>query len=149
MPAPKMERIRPCLRCGALVPFSALRCGSCGHAVSGSLPADERVRPCLQCGVILQFDQDPCPHCGALARPEPDSERVKPCARCGEIVPFARLHCPACGDLSIPVESDRIPPQIELDEAPTLAASLPALLGGLAIAMGTGMLAIVAVEALR
>src|SRR6188508_2549615 len=134
---PRPERIRPCLHCGALMTFSALRCGSCGTPVSGAPPPDERVRPCLQCGVILRFDQDPCPQCGARARPDGETEdRVKPCAGCGELVAFDQLYCGKCGELSIPIETDQIPPVLELNEPGTPLAQLPLLLAGLCLAGG-------------
>ena len=147
--APRLERIRPCQRCGALMPFSALRCGSCGAAASGAPQGDERVRPCLQCGVILRLDQDPCPQCGARARPDVDADRVKPCARCGEIVPFAQLYCAKCGELSVEIEKDEIPPEVVLDEPGRLSDRVPALLGGVAFAMGLGTLLVAAVAILR
>jgi RNA polymerase subunit RPABC4/transcription elongation factor Spt4 len=135
------------MKCGALLPFSALRCGACGAAVAGAPASDERVRPCLQCGVILRFDQDPCPECGARAKGGDD--RVKPCAQCGEIVPFEQLYCEKCGELSIPIQRDEIAPRLELDPRPTLVTQAPALLAGLALAMGVGALLLAAIEIVR
>jgi len=135
------------MKCGALLPFSALRCGACGAAVAGAPASDERVRPCLQCGVILRFDQDPCPECGARAKGGDD--RVKPCAQCGEIVPFEQLYCEKCGELSIPIQRDEIAPRLELDPRPTLVTQSPALLAGLALAMGVGALLLAAIEIVR
>jgi len=146
-PAARSERIRPCMKCGALLPFSALRCGACGAAVAGAPAADERVRPCLQCGVILRFDQDPCPECGARAKG--DDDRVKPCAQCGEIVAFEQLYCEKCGELSIPIQRDEIAPRLELDPRPAPLARAPALLAGLALAMGIGALLLAAFEIVR
>jgi RNA polymerase subunit RPABC4/transcription elongation factor Spt4 len=122
------------MKCGALLPFSALRCGACGAAVAGAPATDERVRPCLQCGVILRFDQDPCPQCGARAKGEED--RVKPCAQCGELVPFEQLYCEKCGELSVPIQSDQIAPRLELDRAPAPFVRVPVLLACAALAMG-------------
>jgi RNA polymerase subunit RPABC4/transcription elongation factor Spt4 len=143
-PAHRQERIRPCMKCGALLPFSALRCGACGTAVAGAPAADERVRPCLQCGVILRFDQDPCPECGARAKG--DEDRVKPCAHCGELVPFEQLYCEKCGELSVPIQSDRIAPRLELAPAPAPFARVPVLLAFAALAMGGGALLLAAFE---
>jgi RNA polymerase subunit RPABC4/transcription elongation factor Spt4 len=145
--AARSERIRPCLKCGALLAFSALRCGACGAAVPGAPAADERVRPCLQCGVILRFDQDPCPQCGARAKG--DDDRVKPCAQCGELVPFEQLYCEKCGELSIPIQGDEIAPRLELSRPPELLARLPVLLAGAALAMGVGVLLLAAIEIVR
>jgi RNA polymerase subunit RPABC4/transcription elongation factor Spt4 len=135
------------MKCGALLPFSALRCGACGAAVAGAPASDERVRPCLQCGVILRFDQDPCPECGARAKGGDD--RVKPCAQCEEIVPFEQLYCEKCGELSIPIQRDEIAPRLDLDPRPTLVTQAPALLAGLALAMGVGALLLAAIEIVR
>jgi RNA polymerase subunit RPABC4/transcription elongation factor Spt4 len=135
------------MKCGALLSFSALRCGACGAAVAGAPAPDERVRPCLQCGVILRFDQDPCPECGARAKGGDD--RVKPCAQCGEIVPFEQLYCEKCGELSIPIQRDEIAPRLDLDPRPTLVTQAPALLAGLALAMGVGALLLAAIEIVR
>jgi len=147
MPEPRLERIRPCQHCGALMPFSALRCGSCGTAVAGVPEVDERVRPCLQCGAILRFDQDPCPQCGAQARGEDD--RVKPCASCGELLPFEQLYCGSCGELSIPLPSDQIPAAVDLEDRGRPADRWPSLLGGAAFAMGMATLLVAAFEILR
>jgi RNA polymerase subunit RPABC4/transcription elongation factor Spt4 len=150
MPAPRLERIRPCVHCGALMPFSALRCGACGTAAAGAALGDERVRPCLQCGVILRFDQDPCPQCGARAREEAHEDRVKPCAQCGAILPFEQLYCASCGELSIAIQTDDIPPQVELAEPDGGAATkLPVAIGSAAILVGLGSLAAALVEILR
>jgi RNA polymerase subunit RPABC4/transcription elongation factor Spt4 len=135
------------LRCGALVPFAALRCGSCGTPVAGAPESDERVRPCLGCGVILRFDQDPCPHCGAQAKVEDD--RVKPCANCGELLPFEQLYCGACGELSIPIPSDQIPAAVNLEEPGRAADRWPSLLGGAAFTIGMVTLLVAIVEILR
>lgn len=145
--AHRQERIRPCMKCGALLPYSALRCGACGAPVAGAPAPDERVRPCLQCGVILRFDQDPCPQCGARARGEDD--RVKPCAHCGEIVPFEELYCEKCGELSVPIQSDRIAPRLELDRPAAPFVRLPVLLASAALAMGGGALLLAAIEIAR
>lgn len=148
MAAPRAERIRPCVRCGALMPFSALRCGACGAAGPGAPADDERVRPCLQCGVILRFDQDPCPQCGALAKADEESDRVKPCCECSELIPFARLYCPRCHRLSIPIVTDSIPPDVVLvPREPPLAAA-PTAVGALAFLAGMALLAVAAAEIL-
>jgi RNA polymerase subunit RPABC4/transcription elongation factor Spt4 len=148
MAAPRLERIRPCLHCGALMTFSALRCGSCGTPVAGAPLIDERVRPCLQCGVILRFDQDPCPHCGARARGEVE-DRVKPCTHCGAIVPFDQFYCRECGELSIPIRTDPIPPEVDLVDRGRPSERVPAWLGGLAFAAGMATLLVAAVDILR
>ena len=128
--------------------FSALRCGSCGTPVAGAPLQDERVRPCLQCGVILRFDQDPCPHCGARARLEAE-DRVKPCANCSALLPFEQLYCGECGELSIPIQTDPIPPDVDLVERGRPSERLPALLGGLAFAAGMATLLVAAIEVVR
>lgn len=148
MPAPRLERIRPCLRCGALMQFAALRCGSCGAPAAGAPAVDERVRPCLRCGTILRFDQDPCPQCGARARAD-DSDRVKPCVHCGELLPFEQLYCGVCGEISIPIQTDQIPSAVDLREPGRLAERLPSLLGGVAFAMGMMTLLFAAAEILQ
>jgi RNA polymerase subunit RPABC4/transcription elongation factor Spt4 len=150
MPGPRLERIRPCLHCGALMPFSALRCGACGKGVPGAPAPDERVRECLQCGVILRFDQDPCPQCGARTHEgADDSDRVKPCARCGELLPFAQLYCAKCGDLSFPIPVDAIPVEGDPDLDAAAPARLAGWVGGAAFAVGAASLLAAAVETLR
>ncbi len=136
MPAHRLERIRPCVHCGALMPFASLRCGACGTPAAGAPRSEERVRSCLQCGVILRFDQDPCPQCGARARDDAEADRVKPCVQCGELVPFEQVYCIACGELSIAVQIDEIPPAVNLDDQDGATTRLPALLGGAALATG-------------
>jgi RNA polymerase subunit RPABC4/transcription elongation factor Spt4 len=145
--APAQERIRPCLKCGALVPFSAPRCGACGTPTPGSPGVDERVRPCQQCGVILRFDQDPCPQCGARTRGGDD--RVKPCAHCGEIVPFEQAYCEKCGELSVPILGEQIAPRLELARPIPALARAPALLALAALAMGGAALLVAAFEIVR
>jgi RNA polymerase subunit RPABC4/transcription elongation factor Spt4 len=130
------------------MPYFALRCGSCGTPVAGAPPHDERVRSCLQCGVILRFDQDPCPQCGARARVGDEQDRVKPCIHCSAILPFEQLYCTECGELSIPIQTDRIPPQIDLDDEGDPRTRWPALLGGLAFAIGMATLLVAAAEIL-
>jgi len=147
MPAPRLERVRPCLKCGALVPFSAPRCGACGGPVSGARPEDERVRSCLGCGEILRFDEDPCPRCGAPVAP--DGDRVKPCAACGALRPFAETWCGECGGFTIPIPTGQIPPAVDLDDPGRLAHGWPALLGAVALAIGLATLAAAAVEIVR
>jgi RNA polymerase subunit RPABC4/transcription elongation factor Spt4 len=131
------------------MPFSALRCGACGTPVAGAPLADERVRPCLQCGVILRFDQDPCPQCGARARTEPEVDRVKPCVRCTELIPFEQFYCGKCGELSIPIQTDPVAPDVELEPRAPLSAAAGTLLGGVAFAMGCGALWFAVDELLR
>jgi RNA polymerase subunit RPABC4/transcription elongation factor Spt4 len=111
-------------------------------------PRLERIRPCLRCGVILRLDQDPCPQCGARARGE-DDDRVKPCAHCGAILPFEQLYCGECHELSIPIETDQIPPDVELVDRGRASERVPALLGGLAFAIGIATLLVAAVEIAR
>ncbi len=146
MAGPRLERIRPCHRCGALMPFSALRCGACGTPASGAALQDERVRPCLECGVILRFDQDPCPQCGARAKSDEDEGRIKPCAACGELIPFEPHYCPRCGQFAIPIPVDSIPPDVALDVRSRWIDFLPTCIGGAAFAAGIVALAVAAVE---
>ena len=74
---------------------------------------------------------------------------MKPCAQCGEIVPFEQLYCEKCGELSIPIQRDEIAPRLELDPRPTLVTQSPALLAGLALAMGVRALLLAAIEIVR
>jgi len=145
MTAPRLERIRPCLRCGALMSFSSLRCGACGAPSAGG-PADERVRPCLQCGVILRFDQDPCPQCGAHAKQEPDADRAKPCIACGEVIAFTALYCPRCRELSIAIATDSIPPDVDLEPRGAWTDRVPGVVGAVAFAAGVVTLAVALAE---
>ncbi len=151
MTGPRLERIRPCFRCGALMTWSTLRCGACGAQSSaaeqaGAGVADEPVRPCLQCGVILRFDQDPCPQCGARARGGDDAGRVKSCVECSELIAFAALYCPRCQALSVPIATDSIPPDVELAARGRLADWAALALGGAALALGWVTLAVAFVE---
>ncbi len=146
MSATRSERIRPCVRCGALMPFSALRCGACGAAGAGAPADDDRVRPCLQCGVILRFDQDPCPQCGARAKQDEDADRIKPCAACGELIPFRQLYCSRCHQLSIPIAIDSIPPDVVLAPREQLLAAAPTVVGMVAYLTGMALLAVAAAE---
>lgn len=147
MTGPRAERIRPCTRCGALMPYSSLRCGACGAGATGAA-GDERVRPCLQCGVILRFDQDPCPRCGAQARPTDEPDRVKPCAACGEWIAFAALYCPRCRELSLPIAVDSIPPDVEAQPRESLAARAALAGAALGVAGGLALLAVAVLEIL-
>ena len=105
----RLERIRPCMKCGTLLPFSALKCTGCQASTEGAARDGERVRSCLSCGIIVTFDQDPCPACGAPARVEEVAdERIKECAACGSLTAYQDLYCDQCGDLSIDWEEDEI-----------------------------------------
>jgi RNA polymerase subunit RPABC4/transcription elongation factor Spt4 len=141
MTAPRLERIRPCLRCGALMTWSTLRCGACGAKSTaaeqaGAAVGDERVRPCLQCGVILRFDQDPCPRCGARARDGDEADRVKTCVECGEMIAFGAIYCPRCHGLSLPVATDSIPPDISLTAQAGFRDWAALAFGGAAVVLG-------------
>lgn len=147
------ERIRPCLRCGALMTFSALRCGACGawsaaaaDAGAAGASVGERVRPCLQCSVILRFDQDPCPQCGARARTDDEADRVKPCHACGELIAFAALYCPRCRELSLPIATDSIAPDVELVPPERASDWAPLALGAALLVAGIASLAVALVE---
>lgn len=129
---PRFERIRPCLKCGGLVPYSALRCHLCGNPTEGAPREGERVRACLSCGVIVRFDQDPCPECGAPARLEPqEDDRVKTCATCGSLTAFQDLYCGKCGDVAIDWERDEIESLPEIEEPLQRRFESPWLAGAL------------------
>ena len=132
-----LERIRPCLTCGGLIPFSAVECHLCGTPTEGAPPDGERVRSCLNCGIIVRFDQDPCPECGAAARlaPQESDERVKACVQCGELMAFQDLYCGQCGELSIELEEDEIPPRFELNQ--------PSIVAQCGIEMGASVLVVI------
>jgi len=122
------------MRCGALIPFSAVRCSSCQAPTEGAARDGERVRSCLSCGVIIRFDQDPCPGCGASARvldPTASEERIKECAACGALTRYQDLYCDRCGDLSIDWEEDEIAPRTGLLDPGGRGGHLETLLGGL------------------
>ena len=100
------ERVRPCLRCGALLPYELNRCTDCGFEANATTPT-ERVRVCLGCDRLLTYDVDPCPSCGAPARRMGEElARVKACIECGNVIPFRQLYCERCGDLSVPLEEE-------------------------------------------
>jgi hypothetical protein len=66
-----------------------------------------------------------------------------------EILPFEQLYCEKCGELSIPIQRDEIAPRLDLDPRPALVTQAPALLAGLALAMGVGALLLAAIEIVR
>lgn len=99
------DRVRPCLKCGALMEFRALRCPDCSQPVPGAPREEERVRACLGCEQIVPYSADPCPFCGRSAQwMDLELTRVKPCAECGNVIPFRQLYCERCGGVSISLE---------------------------------------------
>ena len=106
-----LERVRPCLSCGNLIPFSAMVCEACGEPGPDQNSEEERVQFCLSCGAIVAFHVKKCPQCGSSTREQStDKHRLKACQSCLRDTPFQNLYCDHCGQLSVEVECDEIPP---------------------------------------
>jgi RNA polymerase subunit RPABC4/transcription elongation factor Spt4 len=86
------ERVRFCLRCGAMVEFDERTCPACGHAEP--LPGDVALVACTGCERVRAATLQFCPECGREAEgvwPPPPAVPAQTPAPAGPLISFSVL----------------------------------------------------------
>lgn len=61
---PIEERVKPCIKCGAIMPFDEEVCSLCGTRAAGTGEGEEAVKPCMACEELISEEDLFCPKCG-------------------------------------------------------------------------------------